>query len=151
MKKPIYFIFITATLFLSSCAVIDIILGNTAFPPANNNYVVLVDYDLMVMKKDMGKSTKSGGDDMCKQLRLAGFSDWRLPSQGELAIMYNERNIIGGFTNARYWSSTPHQQVGGGNFYVCIDFTNGSMGYHLDMFNQQSLSIRCVRNAYPAR
>ena len=115
----------------------------------NDNYMVLVDYEFMVMKKDMGKSTWSGACNMCEQLRLGGFSDWRLPTQGELAILYNERNIIGGFetlNNTRYWSSTPY---GFGGFYVCLNFTNGSFGNHLDMSNQQPLAIRCVRSFFP--
>ena len=157
--KTMYFrwtvVLVTAVLFFSSCAFLDVFLSNNTYPPSgpppNENYIVLADYGLMVMKKDMGKSTKSAGDDMSKQIRLGGFSDWRLPTQGELAILYNERNKIGGFTNSRYWSSTPHQQVGGGNFFVYIDFSNGSMGYHLDMFNQQPLAVRCVRSAYPSR
>ena len=113
----------------------------------NANYIVLVDYELMVMKKDMGKSTWSGACDMCEQLRLGGFSDWRLPTQGELAVLYNERNIIGGFetlNNTKYWSATPH---GAGGFYVCINFTDGNIGNHLNMSNQQPLAVRCVRNA----
>ena len=120
-------------------------------PDYNDNYTVLADYELMVMKKDMGKNTWSGACDMCKQLRLGGFSDWRLPTQGELAILYNERNIIGGFetlNNTRYWSSTPY---GAGGFYVCINFTNGSIGNHLDMSNQQPLAVRCVRSTFPYR
>ena len=115
----------------------------------NVNYMVLVDYELMVMRKDLGKSTWSGACDMCKQLRLSGFSDWRLPTQTELVILYNERNIIGGFetfNNTRYWSSTPY---GAGGFYVCLNFTNGSIGNHLDMSNQQPLAVRCVRTASP--
>jgi len=117
----------------------------------NDNYMVLVDYELMVMKKDMGKTTWSGACAMCEQLRLGGFSDWRLPTQGELAILYNERNIIGGFetlNNTRYWSSTPY---GAGGFYVCLNFTTGSIGNHLDMSNQQPLAVRCVRSAFGNR
>ncbi|MCL2560901.1 MAG: DUF1566 domain-containing protein [Rikenellaceae bacterium] len=155
--KAMYFrvtvILMAATFFFQSCAFIDIFLvNNTTHPPSNANYVVLADYGLMVMRKDMGKSTWSGGRDMCAQLRLGGFSDWRLPTQGELAILYNERNKIGGFERTRYWSSTPHAPHGSGSgFYVCINFADGSMGYHFDMFNQQPLAVRCVRSAYPVR
>ena len=147
-------ILMTAAFLFSSCALIDIFLGHGTSPPPSNNYMVLADYGLMVMTRDMGRSTMSGGRDMCKQIRLGGFSDWRLPTQGELAVMYNERSIIGGFDNrnyTRYWSSTPSQLHGGGGFYVYIDFANGSMGTHLDMHNQQPLSIRCVRSVYPLR
>jgi len=116
----------------------------------NANYMVLVDYDLMVMRKDLGKSTWTSACNMCEQLRLGGFSDWRLPTQGELAILYNERYEIGGFetfNNTQYWSSTP--DVIGGGFYVCLNFTNGNFGRHLNMSNQQALAIRCVRNVFP--
>ena len=112
------------------------------------SYIVLVDYDLMVMKKDLAKRTWSGARDMCGQLRLDGFSDWRLPSKGELEILYNERDIIGGFetsNNTKYWSSEFYST---GDFYVCMNFTDGSIGNHLDMFNQQPLAVRCVRNAF---
>ena len=143
----------SAVFFFSSCALINIFSNNSTYPPPSNNknYVILADYGLMVMKKDMAKSTWSSACDMCKQLRLEGFSDWRLPTQGELAILYNERNVIGGFdtfNNIQYWSSTPY---GAGGFYVCQNFTTGKMGYHLDMFNQQPLAFRCVRNISPLR
>ena len=156
MNFRVTVIFMTTVFFFSSCTLIDIILSNRTYPPPlpppSENYMVLADYGLMVMRKDMGKNTMSGGRDMCKDLRLGGFSDWRLPTQGELAILYNERNIIGGFetfNNTQYWSSTPHGS--GSGFYVCINFANGSTGHHLDMFNQQPLAVRCVRNAYPLR
>jgi hypothetical protein len=35
-----------------------------------------------------------------------GFGDWHLPSLEELRLMYIQKNVIGGFTNANYWSST---------------------------------------------
>lgn len=35
-----------------------------------------------------------------------GFGDWYLPSLEELRLMYNQKSVIGGFTNANYWSST---------------------------------------------
>jgi hypothetical protein len=36
------------------------------------------------------------------------FTDWRLPTQYELNLMYNARSNIGGFTSALYWSSTEY-------------------------------------------
>jgi len=35
-----------------------------------------------------------------------GLSDWFLPSKDELDEMYSYKNVIGGFANANYWSST---------------------------------------------
>ena len=114
----------------------------------NPDYMVLVNYDLMVMRKDLGKSTWSGACEMCELLRLGGFSDWRLPTQGELGILYNERNIIGGFetmNNTQYWSSTPHAYKSG--FYMYLNFTNGNIGDYINAPNHQPLAVRCVRNA----
>ena len=131
---------IAVTTMFSGCEEEEVIV-------VNDNYMVLADFELMVMRKDLGKSTWSGACEMCEQLRLGGFSDWRLPTQGELAILYNERNIIGGFetfNNTQYWSSTVYNA---GGFYVCMNFTNGNFGNHLDMPNQQPLAVRCVRNA----
>ena len=111
------------------------------------NYMVLVDYDLMVMKHDMGKSTWSGARDICKQVRLGGFSDWRLPTQRELSILYLERNVIGGFetfNNTKYWSSEPSAVS---SFYMCLNFTNGYFERYIDMSNHPPLAVRCVRNA----
>jgi len=160
MIKTMYFrvtiILMTAVFFFSSCALIEVLVNNGAYPPPpssnNENYIILADYGLMVMKKDMVKSTWSNACKMCEDLRLGGFSDWRLPTQGELAILYNERNKIGGFetfNNTQYWSSTPSSY--GGGFYVCMNFTTGSMGNHLDMFNQQPLAFRCVRSVAALR
>ena len=152
MIKTKFIILMAAVFFLSGCAFVGIFFPHGAYPPPdrNENYVVLADYGLMVMRKDLAKGTWSNASEMCKQLRLAGFSDWRLPTQGELAILYNERNKIGGFdtlNNVRYWSSTP----AGGGFYMCHNFTDGRISNHLDMFNQQALAFRCVRSAAPLR
>ena len=151
MRLKLTVILTTAVFFFSSCAFLGVYSDSGTHPPPNDNYIVLADYGLMAMRKDLGKSTWSDASNMCKQLRLAGFSDWRLPTQGELAILYNERNIIGGFetlNNTRYWSSTPH---GAGGFYACLNFTNGQMGNHLNMSNQQPLAVRCVRSIRPPR
>ena len=37
---------------------------------------------------------------------LNGFNDWYLPSQDELALLYSNQNIIGGFSATLYWSSS---------------------------------------------
>jgi hypothetical protein len=34
------------------------------------------------------------------------FTDWRLPSCLEINKLYLQKNIVGGFTNNSYWSST---------------------------------------------
>lgn len=43
---------------------------------------------------------------LCRDLVLGGYSDWYLPSKNELNQLYINKNLIGGFANNFYWSST---------------------------------------------
>ncbi|MEO6405007.1 MAG: DUF1566 domain-containing protein [Ferruginibacter sp.] len=43
---------------------------------------------------------------LCYDLVLNGYSDWYLPSKDELDKLYLNRIAIGGFSFARYWSSS---------------------------------------------
>ncbi|MFZ4740257.1 MAG: T9SS type A sorting domain-containing protein [Bacteroidales bacterium] len=45
---------------------------------------------------------------LCADLVLNGYSDWYLPSKDELAKLYNNRIVIGGFSQASYWSSSEY-------------------------------------------
>lgn len=52
-------------------------------------------------------STSNIAARICANLEVNGFDDWYLPSYDELEKLYENRAIIGGFTNtASYWSST---------------------------------------------
>lgn len=43
---------------------------------------------------------------LCFDLVLNGYSDWYLPSRNEMSKMILNKNAIGGFSNANYWSSS---------------------------------------------
>jgi hypothetical protein len=59
---------------------------------------------------------------ICSDLTLNSYSDWFLPSKLELALMYAQKSVIGGFSTYGYWSST---QFGNGTAWVQY-FSNGS-------------------------
>lgn len=43
---------------------------------------------------------------VCDDFVLNGYSDWYLPSRYELTQLYLNREVIGGFIQNSYWSST---------------------------------------------
>jgi hypothetical protein len=43
---------------------------------------------------------------LARQYNGGGYSDWSLPSKNELQKQFEKRNIVGGFANGWYWSST---------------------------------------------
>jgi hypothetical protein len=46
---------------------------------------------------------------LCYDLSLNGYTDWYLPSLTELSLLYQKKDVIGGFNSSySYWSSTEH-------------------------------------------
>ncbi len=45
-----------------------------------------------------------------------GFTDWFLPSSGELGLLYVQAHVVGGFTLGNYWSSTEYYAPNGGGW-----------------------------------
>jgi hypothetical protein len=98
----------------------------------NLEYVVLNNYGIAVQKTDLGWADWNSAKIICEQSHLGNFSDWRLPTQAELLILYNNRNTIGNFRNGEYWSST--NSSGSSSHPDCVDFQDGnsSSGYEND-------------------
>lgn len=61
---------------------------------------------------------------ICVNLVLNGYSDWFLPSQAELYLMYSNLKKVGlgNFSNGYYWSST---EYGNGTTALAQTFING--------------------------
>ncbi|EXJ14658.1 Lcl C-terminal domain-containing protein [Imhoffiella purpurea] len=82
--------------------------------------------------------------------RFAGYSDWRLPNQGELTTLLQNRCYglrIDGvvFPNtmaARFWTSTPASYYAGSAW--TLDFRDGSSGYGT---GSDKAYVRLVRDA----
>jgi hypothetical protein len=67
---------------------------------------------------------------ICAQFTFDGYTDWYLPSKGELFELYTTKNLIGGFQNAPYWSSTEENkyQAWYQNFSLGNQFTGSKDG-----------------------
>lgn len=101
-------------------------------------YYVLSSASLMVQKVDLSSGANwSVADELCKSSQLGGFSDWRLPTRGELQEIYNSQSIVDKLTG-RYWSRDKYSSY---KYYAF------SMDYnHIDYFNQDnSYKVRAVR------
>lgn len=75
----------------------------------------------------------------CSNLTFCGYSDWRLPTSSELMQMYVDRNQIGGFEPAVYWSSDYYV-----NNQYTVNFANGNTGYASN-FNGTECRVRPIR------
>ena len=86
-----------------------------------------------VQSKDIGAGPWESVNSMCKNSRVGGLNDWRLPTKDELIYLYTNRKEIGGFKttyvdhNLRYavtgyWSSNVD-----GDTYVIISLMDGTV------------------------
>jgi Protein of unknown function (DUF1566) len=75
---------------------------------------------------------------LCAAYRGGGYGDWYLPSAGELALLYQQKNAVGGFDNDRYWSSTEIDDAD-----VWIGYLNG--GGQGNNSKNDKLAVRAIR------
>ena len=70
--------------------------------------------------------------------KLNGYSDWFLPSQDELNTLYQQKDIVGGFVNSLYWSSSEINNLTA----VATDFNDGTQS---NIDKGVALEFRAVR------
>lgn len=77
--------------------------------------------DLEIAKKDCSNALQ--WDEAKKACADLG-NGWRLPTQGELSLMYEKRDEIGGFKSGSYWSSADNRL----NEVWILSFNGGLQG-----------------------
>lgn len=105
---------------------------------ALESVIVLDELKLMVQKADIpgGEFTWSDAKSRCEASRVAGFSDWRMPTLGELQAICSNGNVSG-FSSESYWTSTPS----GYEYYVVIMGKCSTTSYRIGITNK----VRAVR------
>jgi len=116
-------------------------------------YIVLESHGIIVQTQDFGTGTNwNTANSICNSSRLGGFADWRLPTINELSVLYQNRNIIGGFQiysfNSCYWSSTncgiDHHNSH--SFHYGNIYCDGNDDFHDDDYGTHHYNkVRCVR------
>lgn len=87
--------------------------------------------NLMIQATDLGLFSLDEAERMCKASRVAGYTDWRLPTIDELRTMYTEKEKLNMNLDNYYWSSSigewynehSNESV---RFYYIFDFSYGA-------------------------
>jgi hypothetical protein len=56
------------------------------------------------------------------------YTDWQLPTENELELLYQQRFVVGGFVNTIYWSSTAYTNYAGGSAWG-VTFSLGGQSH----------------------
>ncbi len=67
-----------------------------------------------------------------------GFTDWFLPSKDELNLLYQQKDVVGGFASYYYWSSSEHDI---GNAWAQY-FNNGSQFTNYKTYTNRVRAVR---------
>jgi len=77
----------------------------------------------------------------CWTYKKSGFNDWYLPSRDELNKLYRKKDIVGGFQNTGYWSSSESSLFG---YAWYQDFTYGTQDNM--SVNNNTINVRAIRS-----
>ena len=93
--------------------------------------------NLEVMEEDLGKMSWDQALIACSNLG----DGWKLPTKDELLVIYQNKDLVGGFNSKRYWSSTPDED----NSEMAYDISF-LMGNGLFNFKRTENYVRAVKS-----
>ena len=122
-------------------------IGDGTNTTIDNDADYIVIGDLYVQTKDISSGIDwTSANSLCQNSIVGGYNDWRLPDIDELAILYNNREAIGGFNdNCFYWSETTGYDY---TYSKGIHFSNGSQSNQrktAGYINYTAINARAVR------
>ena len=84
---------------------------------------------------------------ICSELSLNGYSDWFLPSLHELEMLFHYKDLIGGFADGNYYSSSELEYQDSYERAATIDFTTNRANPHRMVLINKSIpaSVRAIR------
>ena len=113
------------------------------------NIISIPSLGLMIQKYDISSGANwSTAKSLCKNSTVGGYTDWRLPTKGELQSLYSYAvsvnwnvNSVGHF----YHNSSAGSCIywGDGNDYYGVDMSDGSVATY---YSYATLRVRAVRN-----
>ncbi len=99
----------------------EVVYGETVSFKATDYLPYIIIDNLAIQSADLSSGTvRDEAIDLCTQSRVGGFSDWRLPTLGELSLIYANKDKLKGIAQDWYWSTKYSS-----GWYYAINFETG--------------------------
>ena len=104
---------------------------------------------LMVQTSDMPLGTYdwNAANSACSRSTIGGYTDWRLPTEEELAELCARKFEIGGFRQDTYWASTKRDDITS-DFHQLVNFSEEEdcfQGWARDDYAYRVRAVRTIR------
>ncbi len=98
------------------------------------------EHGLIASAKDLsGEADWNEAMEFCAQYKVDEYSDWRLPTEEELNILYLQKEKVGAFVRFSYWSATEYA----GHFAFFQNFYTGERD---NDFKDNTCYVRAIRS-----